>query len=174
MSFGLVRTKVVAAHPKHFIKFALPIFIGLMSILVGQSTVAPPANAAVYGTIYNVAPKLSGGDKYGEAACAADQVVVGMSMGWNPISYGFTCKALNSDLSVSAITGKNANYVYCPDGKVAVGMAFINSNGIRAGLLCNTPPGMGDTEVETQFVSANNSPRAIDKPSGKLILVAQP
>jgi len=167
VSFGLVRTKAGSAHPKYFIKFALPIFIGLMSILVGQSTVAPPANASVYGTIYNVAPKLSGGDKYGEGACPAGQVVVGLAMGWNPISYGFICKALNSDLSVSAITGKNANYVYCPDGKVAVGMAFINSNGIRAGLLCNTPPGMGDTEVETQFVSANNSPRAIDKPSGQ-------
>ena len=64
MSFGFVRTKVVAAHPKHFIKFALPILIGFLAILVGQSTVAPPANASVYGTIYNVAPKLSGGDKY--------------------------------------------------------------------------------------------------------------
>jgi uncharacterized repeat protein (TIGR02543 family) len=88
-------------------------------------------------------------------------------MGWNPIGYGFTCKALNSDLSVSAITGKNSSYVYCPDGKVAVGMAFINSNGIRAALICNTPPGMGDTDLETQYVSLNNTPRAIDKPAGQ-------
>jgi len=165
--FGVVRTKHVAARPKKLFKLLLPIFIGALVSLVGQTSVAPPANAAIYGTIYNVAPKISGGDKYGEGACPAGQIVVGMAMGWNPIGYGFTCKALNSDLSVSAVTGKDANYVYCPDGKVAVGMAFINSNGIRAGLLCNTPPGMGDTEVETQYVSLNNSPRAIDKPAGQ-------
>ena len=167
MIFGLVRKKVDSARPKNFAKLLFPLFIGLLVSIVGQSTVAPPANASIFGTTYNVAPKLSGGDKYGEGNCPAGQVVVGMTMGWNPIGYGFTCKALNSDLSISAITGKNTNYVYCPDGKVAVGMAFINSNGIRAALLCNTPPGMGDTEVETQYVSLNNSPRAIDKPVGQ-------
>ena len=167
MIFGLVRKKADSARPKNFVKFLLPIFIGLLVAIVGQSTVAPPANASIFGTTYNVAPKLSGGDKYSESACPAGQVIVGMTMGWNPIGYGFTCKALNSDLSVSAITGKNASYVYCPDGMVAVGMAFINSRGVRAGLLCNTPPGLGSTEVETQYVSLNDSPRAIDKPTGQ-------
>jgi uncharacterized repeat protein (TIGR02543 family) len=165
--FGLVRIKGRSLRPKQIVKFFLPIFIGLLTIIVGQSTVAPPANASIFGTVYNVAPKLSGGDKYGEVTCPAGQVVVGMSMGWNPISHNFTCKALNSDLTVSALTGKNVNYVYCPDGKVAVGMAFINSNGIRAALLCKTSPELGDAEVETQYVSANNTPRAIDKPSGQ-------
>ena len=163
----LVRMKGKSLRPKQIVKFLLPIFIGLLTIIVGQSTVAPPANASIFGTVYNVAPKLSGGDKYGEVTCPAGQVVVGMTMGWNPISHNFTCKALNSDLTVSALTGKNANYVYCPDGKVAVGMAFINSNGIRAALLCKTSPELGDAEVETQYVSANNTPRAIDKPAGQ-------
>jgi uncharacterized repeat protein (TIGR02543 family) len=167
VSFGLVRTKVVAAHPKHFIKFALPIFIGFLAILVGQSTVAPPANASIFGTAYNVTAVLSGGSSYGEGNCGAGQVVVGVTMGWNPRTEGFVCVSLNSNLTVPAVASKNANYVYCPDGMAAVGMAFINSNGIRAGLLCKTPPGVSDAEFETQYVSRNNSPQNIDKPAGQ-------
>ena len=161
---------MVAAHPKRFIKFALPIFIGFLAILVGQSTVAPPANAAIYGTIYNVAPKVSGGSSYGEGACAADQVVVGLMMGWNPMSVGFKCNVLNSDLTISPIASKTANYAYCPDGMVAVGMAFIDSNGRRAGLICNTPPGLSGADVETKYVSVINSPVLIDKPVGQAYL----
>jgi uncharacterized repeat protein (TIGR02543 family) len=165
--FGLVRTQLVAARPKRLFKLLLPISIGALVSIVGQTSVAPPASAAIYGTIYNVAPKVSGGSNYGEANCAADQVVVGLLMGWNPIAVGFKCNALNSDLTISPIASKTANYAYCPDGMVAVGMAFINSNGIRAGLICNTPPGLADTDVETKYVSVNNSPVLIDKPAGQ-------
>jgi uncharacterized repeat protein (TIGR02543 family) len=165
--FGLVRTKFVAARPKSFYKLLFPIFIGILVSVVGQTSVAPPANAAIYGTIYNVAPKVSGGSSYGEGACAADQVVVGLMMGWNPQSVGFKCNVLNSDLTISPIASKTANYAYCPDGMVAVGMAFIISNGNRAGLICNTPPGLSDTDVETKYVSVNNSPILIDKPAAQ-------
>ena len=157
--------KINAARPKSFFKLLLPIFIGFLVSLVGQSTVAPPASAAIYGTIYNVTPKLSGGSNYGEANCAADQVVVGLLMGWNPMSVGFKCNALNSDLTISPIASKTANYAYCPDGMVAVGMAFISSDGTRAGLICNTPPGLSGSDVETKYVSVNNSPVLIDKPT---------
>ena len=167
MIFGVVRTKFVAARPKRLFKLLLLIFIGFLVSIVGQSSVAPPASAAIYGTIYNVAPKVSGGSNYGEANCAADQVVVGLLMGWNPIAVGFKCNALNSDLTISPIASKTANYAYCPDGMVAVGMAFISSNGTRAGLICNTPPGLADTDVETKYVSVNNSPVLIDKPAGQ-------
>ena len=167
MIFGLVRTKFVAARPKSFYKLLFPIFIGILVSVVGQTSVAPPANAAIYGTIYNVAPKVSGGSSYGEGACAADQVVVGLMMGWNPQSVGFKCNVLNSDLTISPIASKTANYAYCPDGMVAVGMAFIISNGNRAGLICNTPPGLSGTDVETKYVSVNNSPILIDKPVGQ-------
>jgi len=167
VSFGLVRTKLVAARPKRLFKLLLPISIGALVSIVGQTSVAPPASAAIYGTIYNVTPKVSGGSSYGEANCAADQVVVGLNMGWNPMAVAFKCNALNSDLTISPIASKTANYAYCPDGMVAVGMAFINSNGIRAGLICNTPPGLSDSDVETQYVSANNSPKLIDKPAGQ-------
>ena len=167
MIFGLVRTKFVAARPKSFYKLLFPIFIGILVSVVGQTSVAPPANAAIYGTIYNVAPKVSGGSSYGEGACAADQVVVGLMMGWNPQSVGFKCNVLNSDLTISPIASKTANYAYCPDGMVAVGMAFIISNGNRAGLICNTPPGLSGTDVETKYVSVNNSPILIDKPAAQ-------
>ena len=70
--FGLVRTRVVVAHPKHFFKFALPIFVGFLAILVGQSTVAPPANASIFGSGYN-APYAGGGggNQNGTNACPA-------------------------------------------------------------------------------------------------------
>lgn len=160
----LVRIKGKSLRPKRFL---LPIFIGVVFSLFSQTSITAPAEASIFGTTYNVPQRLSGGDKYGEGACPTGQVVVGISMGWNPISYSFVCRALNSDLSIAPLSGKNTNTVYCADGLVAVGMGFINSNGIRAGLLCRTPPGLSDTDVETQYVSVNNTPRAIDKPSGQ-------
>jgi len=141
----------------------LGLFVGLPAQVVLSTT----ANAALFGTTYNATTVLSGGDKYGEGNCTAGQVVVGVSMGWNPIGYGFTCRALNSDLTISGSNGSNANYVYCSEGMVAVGIAFINSNGIRAALVCKTPPSVSDSAVETKYVSLNNSPRSIDKPDGE-------
>jgi hypothetical protein len=149
------------------------VYLFLLSSLVSISGVvnAPKAEAGVLGTIYNVAPVLSGGVTYSEDACATDSVVVGINMGWNPRTNSFVCAPLNADLTISPLsttwrTSTYVNYALCPDGMSASGLAFINSNGIRAALICQTPPGMSDTAVETQYVSANNTPRLIDKPAG--------
>ena len=157
MSFGLVRTKVVAAHPKHFIKFALPILIGFLAILVGQSTVAPPANASIFGTIYNAPVMAFGGGNYqGVQSCPAGQVIVGVTFNQNPMSWGFRCSALDANFQVPALSSTlraTANYVFCPDGKAAVGFKMFNSGGNRLGISCKTPPLVDDTEVLTDFVA---------------------
>jgi uncharacterized repeat protein (TIGR02543 family) len=157
VSFGLVRTKVVAAHPKHFIKFALPILIGFLAILVGQSTVAPPANASIFGTIYNAPVMAFGGGNYqGVQSCPAGQVIVGVTFNQNPMSWGFRCSALDANFQVPALSSTlraTANYVFCPDGKAAVGFKMFNSGGNRLGISCKTPPLVDDTEVLTDFVA---------------------
>ncbi len=105
MSFGLVRTKVGAAHPNRFIKFAIPIFVGFLVIIVGQSTVAPPANASIFGTIYNAPVMAFGGGNYqGTQSCPAGQVIVGVTFNQNPMSWGFKCSALNANFEVPALS----------------------------------------------------------------------
>ena len=174
MSFGLLRTKAGAAHPKSFIKFVIPIFIGLMAILVGQSTVAPPANASIFGTIYNAPVMAFGGGNYqGTQSCPAGQVIVGVTFNQNPMSWGFKCSALNANFEVPALSSTlraTANYVFCPDGKAAVGFKMFNSGGNRLGISCKTPPLVDDTEVLTQFVANQAATKFITRTTQNISL----
>ncbi len=153
----LVRMKADEAHPKRLLKFFLPIFIGFLVFVIGQASVAPQANGAIFGTIYN-APVMSfgGGNYQGVDECAADQVIVGVTFNQNPMSWGYKCSGLNSDFTLPALTTAlraTANYVFCPDGKAAVGFKMINSGGNRLALSCKTMPLVNDTEALTDFVA---------------------
>ena len=158
MSFGLVRTNVGAAHPKGLIKFVIPIFVGFLAIIVGQSTVTSQANASIFGTIYNAPVMAFGGGNYqGVQSCPAGQVIVGVTFNQNPMSWGFRCSALNANFEVPALSSTlraTADYVFCPDGKAAVGFKMFNSGGNRLGISCKTPPLVNDTEVLTDFVAS--------------------
>jgi uncharacterized repeat protein (TIGR02543 family) len=174
MSFGLLRTKVVAAHPKRFNKFALPIFIGFLAIIVGQSTVTPSANASIFGTIYN-APIMAfgGGNFQGTQSCPAGQVIVGVTFNQNPMSWGFRCSALDANFEVPALSSTlraTANYVFCPDGTAAVGFKMFNSGGNRLGISCKTPPLVNDTEVLTQFVANQSTTKLVTRTTQNISL----
>jgi uncharacterized repeat protein (TIGR02543 family) len=153
----LVRMKGKSLRPIGSKRFLLPIFIGLLVSLVSQASIAPQANGAIFGTKYNAPVMAFGGGNYqGVNECPADQVIVGVTFNQNPMSWGYMCSGLNSDFTVPALTSAlraTANYVFCPDGKAAVGFKMINSGGNRLGLSCKTLPLVNDTEVLTDFVA---------------------
>ena len=153
----LVRMKGKSLRPIGSKRFLLPIFIGLLVSLVSQASIAPQANGAIFGTKYNAPVMAFGGGNYqGVNECPADQVIVGVTFNQNPMSWGYKCSGLNSDFTVPALTSAlraTANYVFCPDGKAAVGFKMINSGGNRLGLSCKTLPLVNDTEVLTDFVA---------------------
>ena len=151
---NLVRMKGKSLRPKRFL---LIIFVGFLAALVGQTSVTPQAHGSIFGTVYN-APVMSfgGGNYQGINSCPTGQVIVGVTFNQNPMSWGYKCSALNSDFTVPALSTTlraTANYVFCPDGKAAVGFRMINSGGNRLGLSCKTPPLVNDTEVLTDFVA---------------------
>lgn len=102
--------------PKGFRSYLLPIFIGLLVSIVSQASVAPQANGAIFGTIYNAPVMAFGGGNYqGVNECPADQVIVGVTFNQNPMSWGYRCSSLNSDFTVPALSATlraTANYVF--------------------------------------------------------------
>ena len=140
MKFDEVRRKLNRACPRNPSKFLLLIFIGFLVSVIGQASIAPQASGAIFGTKYNAPVMTFGGGNYqGVNECPADQVIVGVTFNQNPMSWGYKCSALNSDLTVPALSSAlraTANYVFCPDGKAAVGFRMINSGGNRLGFSC--------------------------------------
>ena len=123
--------------------------------------------SAYFGTEYT-APVYSfgGGTNGGASSCPAGQAVVGITFEHNPMVVGKQCAQLQSDLTVAPLTSTlraTAGYVFCPDGMVAVGEKFINSGDMRVGLICQTPPGLTDTQVETNYISMSQNPAAITR-----------
>ena len=170
MIFGVVGRKVNAAHPKHFIKVALPIFIGFLVSIVGQSTVAPTANALYFGTGYNaaVAGNAGGGNQNGVNACATDMVAVGVGITVNGSSPGFGvyCRAIGPDgqllaqdqssaSNTTAVGGGN-NKVFCPAGKVVTGISFIIWTNVA--IRCATPPSLSDNSALIWFTATTSNP----------------
>jgi len=163
-----VRTKVVAAHPKHFIKFALPIFIGFLAILVGQSTVAPPANASIFGSGYNAAyAGGGGGNQNGTNACPANMVAVGVgfTVNGNSPGFGVYCRTMGTDgqlvaqdqstvSNTSAVGGGNTR-VFCAPGQVVTGISFRWWTNVR--IRCATPPALSDNAQTAWALAATGT-----------------
>lgn len=126
---------------------------------------APSAQAARLGTAYTSPWYTFGGGNYnGPSACAADNVVVGITYNQNPMVNGYKCAPLNADLTVSPLSATlraTANYVFCPDGMAAVGYQAINSGGIHVGLKCKTLPLLNDAGAETDLIATNASTKLI-------------
>jgi uncharacterized repeat protein (TIGR02543 family) len=111
------------------------------------------------GTTYSAAAfSFGGGTNSGVTDCAAGQVLVGAIFQQNPMSVGNYCVPLQSDLTVAPLSSTvraSTNYVFCPNGMVAIGYKYIS--GQRLGLQCKTPPGLSDTVVETGFISGTST-----------------
>jgi uncharacterized repeat protein (TIGR02543 family) len=168
--FGLVRTKLVAARPKSFLKFLLPIFIGALVSIVAQSSLPPVANALYFGTGYNaaVAGNAGGGNQNGVNACATDMVAVGVGITVNGSSPGFGvyCRAIGPDgqlvaqdqssaANTTAVGGGN-NKVFCPAGKVVTGISFIIWSNVA--IRCATPPSLSDNSALIWFTATTSTP----------------
>jgi uncharacterized repeat protein (TIGR02543 family) len=157
VSFGLQRIGRDTLRSKLMFKISLTLFFGLMLSILGQNTVVQPAHGNIFGTVYNAPIMAFGGGNYqGVQSCPTGEVIVGVTFNQNPMSWGFRCAALDSNFQVPALSPTlraTANYVFCPDGKVAVGFKMFNSGGNRLGLSCKTPPLVNDTEELTQFVA---------------------
>jgi len=166
--YGLVRTKVVAAHPKHYIKFALPIFVGFLAILVGQSTVAPPADASIFGSGYNAAyAGGGGGNQNGTNACPANMVAVGVgfTVNGNSPGFGVYCRTMGTDgqlvvqdqstvSNTSAVGGGNSR-VFCAPGQVVTGISFLAWTNVR--IRCATPPALSDNAQTAWALAATGT-----------------
>ena len=145
------------------------LFAGLFISLPAGVITAPRTEAASFGTIYN-APEyfFGGGTNTGVSDCAAGQVVVGITFNQNAMSVGKICAPLLADYTIAALTTATRNtagYVFCPDGMAAVGTKYFSSGGLRAGLLCKTPPLVNDSGEETQYVaSAAATPKPPPRP----------
>ena len=63
-----------------------------------------------------------------------------------------------------------ANYVFCPDGKAAVGFKMFNSGGNRLGISCKTPPLVDDNEVLTDFVANGAATKFITRTTQNISL----
>jgi len=167
VKFDEVRRKLNRACPRNPSRFLLLIFIGFLVSVIGQASIAPQASGAIFGTKYNAPVMTFGGGNYqGVNECPADQVIVGVTFNQNPMSWGYKCSALNSDLTVPALSSAlraTANYVFCPDGKAAVGFRMINSGGNRLGLSCKTPPLVNDSETLTDFVASQASTKYVTR-----------
>ncbi|CAN2230032.1 Listeria/Bacterioides repeat [Candidatus Nanopelagicaceae bacterium] len=134
------------------------LFAGLFISLPAGVITAPRVEAASFGTVYN-APEyfFGGGTNTGVSDCAAGQVVVGITFNQNAMSVGRICAPLLADYTIAALstaTRNTAGYVFCPDGMAAVGTKYFSSGGLRAGLLCKTPPLVNDAGEETQYVAS--------------------
>jgi uncharacterized repeat protein (TIGR02543 family) len=136
------------------------LFAGLFISLPAGVITAPRVEAASFGTTYN-APEyfFGGGTNTGVSDCSAGQVVVGITFNQNGMAVGKICAPLLADYTLAALstaTRNTANYVFCPDGMAAVGTKYFSSAGLRAGLLCKTPPLVNDTGQETQYVATGS------------------
>ena len=154
--FGLVRMKVKSLRLKFFVKFLLPVFIGLLVSIIGQSSMPSIANALYFGTGYNaaVAGNAGGGNQNGVSACATDMVAVGVGLTVNGSSPGFGiyCRAIGPDGQLVAqdqssatnttAVGGGTNKIFCPVGEVVTGISFIVWSNVR--IRCATPPSLSD------------------------------
>ena len=146
------------------------LFAGLFISLPAAVTIsAPPSQAASFGTIYN-APEyfFGGGTSSGASDCSAGQVVVGITFNQNAMAVGRICAPLLDDYTIAALstaTRNTANYVFCPDGMAAVGTKYFSSSGLRAGLLCKTPPLVNDTGTETDYVASGSGTKFMSRTS---------
>jgi uncharacterized repeat protein (TIGR02543 family) len=111
------------------------------------------------GTTYSApAYSFGGGSNSGVVDCAAGNVLVGAAFQQNPMVVANYCVPLLSDLTVAPLSSSvraTSNYVFCPDGMVAIGYKYIS--GVKLGLQCKTPPGLSDTVVETSFITASTT-----------------
>ena len=109
------------------------------------------------GTTYSAtAYSFGGGSNSGVVDCAAGNVLVGAAFQQNPMDVANYCVPLLSDLTVAPLSSSvraTSNYVFCPDGMVAIGYKYIS--GVRLGLQCKTPLGLSDTVEETSFITAS-------------------
>ena len=173
--------KVNAARPKHFIKVALPIFIGALVSILGQSSLPPVANALYFGTGYNaaVAGNAGGGNQNGLNACATDMVAVGVGLTVNGSSPGFGiyCRAIGSDgqlvaqdqssaSNTTAVGGGNSK-VFCPAGKVVTGISFIIWTNVA--IRCATPPSLSDNSALIWFTSTTSTPASTNCSTGGIV-----
>ena len=170
MIFGLVRTKLVAARPKRLFKLLLPISIGALVSIVGQSSLPPVANALYFGTGYNaaVAGNAGGGNQNGVNACATDMVAVGVGITVNGSSPGFGvyCRAIGPDGQLVAqdqssaanttAVGGGSNKVFCPAGQVVTGISFIIWTNVA--IRCATPPSLSDNSALIWFTTTTSNP----------------
>ena len=154
--FGLVRMKVKSLRLKFFVKFLLPVFIGLLVSIIGQSSMPPIANALYFGTGYNaaVAGNAGGGNQNGVSACATDMVAVGvgLTVNGNSPGFGIYCRAIGPDGQLVAqdqssatnttAVGGGTNKIFCPVGEVVTGISFIVWSNVR--IRCATPPSLSD------------------------------
>ncbi len=144
---------------------AYSLVAGLFVTLPAAVTIsAPPSQASAFGTVYN-APEyfFGGGTSTGVSDCPAREVVVGITFNQNSMAVGRICAPLLADYTIAALstaTRNTANYVFCPDGMAAVGTRYFSSSGLRAGLVCKTPPLVSDAGSETQYIaSLSGTPR---------------
>ncbi|CAN2228028.1 Listeria/Bacterioides repeat [Candidatus Nanopelagicaceae bacterium] len=109
------------------------------------------------GTTYSATEySFGGGSNSGVVDCAAGNVLVGAAFQQNPMNVANYCVPLLSDLTVAPLSSSvraTSNYVFCPDGMVAIGYKYIS--GVKLGLQCKTPPGLSDTVEETSFITAS-------------------
>ena len=111
------------------------------------------------GTTYSATKySFGGGSNSGVVDCAAGNVLVGAAFQQSPMNVANYCVPLLSDLTVAPLSSSvraTSNYVFCPDGMVAIGYKYIS--GVKLGLQCKTPPGLSDTVVETSFITASTT-----------------
>jgi uncharacterized repeat protein (TIGR02543 family) len=135
-----------------------------ISLPTGVTISAPPSQASAFGTVYNATEYFfGGGTSTGVNDCPTRQVVVGITFNQNSMVVGRICAPLLEDYTIAALstaTRNTANYVFCPDGMAAVGTRYFSSSGLRAGLVCKTPPSVSDAGSETQYIaSLSGTPR---------------
>ncbi len=139
-----------------------------MSILVGQSTVAPPANASIFGSGYNAAyAGGGGGNQNGTNACPANMVAVGVgfTVNGNSPGFGVYCRTMGTDgqlvaqdqstvSNTSAVGGGNTR-VFCAPGQVVTGISFRWWTNVR--IRCATPPALSDNAQTAWALAATGT-----------------
>jgi hypothetical protein len=160
---SLVCKKAAASHPSGFLKLLLPVFVGLLVSILGQSSMPSPAHALYFGTGANATPagNAGGGSQNGTATCATDTVAVGvgLTVNGNTPGFGIYCRAIGPDGQLvsqdqstatnSTALGGGTNKVFCPAGQVVTGISFIKWTNV--GIRCATPPSLSDNSSISWF-----------------------
>lgn len=165
----LVRSKAGEVRPHRFLKFLLPIFIGFLVSIIGQSSMLPVANALYFGSGY-LAPYAGGGggNQNGAAVCPLDMVAVGvgLTVNGNSPGFGIYCRAIGADGQLVAqdqssatnttAVGGGTNKVFCPAGKVVTGVSFIIWANVA--IRCATPPSLSDNSALIWYSATTSTP----------------